>query len=337
MSASESSESNTKGILWSLGIITLIIIIGIAAIGWYWSIDPDPEYPLVKEAEQKARLAKKYNDGLPRGYAFTYALIHISETLLNKNGGYISNDVAPPGIILDNIKNWEFGALVMLRDGTSALRNHFARSQSQSGEDTDLAKAEPLFYFNNDSWIFPATEDEYKRGLKKLYSYWGRLGAKNIKKPGRFYSRADNLRQYLEIIIKRMGDISSRLSASASGYISLEGTDNPSLSDISASKETPWLEIDDIFYEARGASWALLYIFKAIKVEFSDVLAEKHAIETMDILIHQLENSLTPIYSPMVLNGPGFGVFANYSLTMANYIARANGAALDIRELLVRG
>jgi hypothetical protein len=50
-----------------------------------------------------------------------------------------------------------------------------------------------------------------------------------------------------------------------------------------------------------------------------------------------MENSLGPILSPMILDGGGFGLFANYSLTMANYIARANAAALDLRDLMNRG
>jgi hypothetical protein len=37
------------------------------------------------------------------------------------------------------------------------------------------------------------------------------------------------------------------------------------------------------------------------------------------------------------LNGDGFGIFANYSLAMANYISRANAAALDLRDVMNRG
>jgi hypothetical protein len=54
-------------------------------------------------------------------------------------------------------------------------------------------------------------------------------------------------------------------------------------------------------------------------------------------MIRELENSLTPIMSPMVLDGSGYGLFANYSLSMANHIARANAAALDLRDIMNRG
>jgi len=39
----------------------------------------------------------------------------------------------------------------------------------------------------------------------------------------------------------------------------------------------------------------------------------------------------------MILNGNGFGMLANYSLAMANYVARANAAALDLRDVMNRG
>ena len=44
-------------------------------------------------------------------------------------------------------------------------------------------------------------------------------------------------------------------------------------------------------------------------------------MNTLDNMIQALENALTPTLSPIVLNGDGFGLFANYSLAMANYIA----------------
>jgi hypothetical protein len=43
------------------------------------------------------------------------------------------------------------------------------------------------------------------------------------------------------------------------------------------------------------------------------------------------------MYSPMVLNGGGFGLLANHSLVMASYITRANAAITDLRDLLSQG
>jgi hypothetical protein len=81
----------------------------------------------------------------------------------------------------------------------------------------------------------------------------------------------------------------------------------------------------------------LLHILKAIKYDFHDILLDKRAMNTVDIMIKALENALSPILSPMVLNGSGYGLSANYSLSMATYIARANAAALDLRDIMNRG
>jgi hypothetical protein len=39
----------------------------------------------------------------------------------------------------------------------------------------------------------------------------------------------------------------------------------------------------------------------------------------------------------MILNGDGFGLLANHSLVMANYISRANAALIDLNDLLSQG
>jgi hypothetical protein len=43
------------------------------------------------------------------------------------------------------------------------------------------------------------------------------------------------------------------------------------------------------------------------------------------------------MWSPIILNGSGFGIFANHSLVMASYISRANAAVIDLRSLLAQG
>jgi len=39
----------------------------------------------------------------------------------------------------------------------------------------------------------------------------------------------------------------------------------------------------------------------------------------------------------MVLNGSGYGMLANHSLVMANYLSRASAALIDLRQLLSQG
>ncbi len=335
-SSSMQEDAKSKGILWAFGVISGIALLILVILAQWWGAEPE-DFNVMEEAV--ARKESSGFDSMPVGFVYTNTLAHIAEVLMYKPGGYISNDVAPPGILIDNIKNWEHGALIMLRDGSTALRNHFSRDQSQSAEDADLAKAEPYFYYERNSWALPSTESEYLKGIEALHRYMSRLQDPDAQKPAQFYSRADNLWQYIEIVIKRLGGLSTRLSASTDRFAGAAHgapTDPVNLNKPTLG-QTPWMEIDDVFYEARGACWALMHILIAVKHDFADILLDKRAMNTVDIIIHSLENALTPTLSPMILNGNGFGMTANYSLAMANYIARANAASLDLRDIMNRG
>lgn len=335
-SSSDHEDAKSKGILWAFGTFIGIVLLVLIILAEWWGSEPD-RFNVQEEAVK--RMEATHSDQMPVGYVYANTLAHIAEVLMFKPGGYISNDVAPPGVVIDNITNWEHGALIMLRDAATALRNHFARDQSQSAEDRDLAKAEPYFYYERDSWALPSTESEYQKGINALHRYMKRLQDPSARRPAQFYSRADNLWQYVEIVIKRLGGLSTRLTASTDRFAGAAHGAPADPTDLNQPTlgQTPWLEIDDVFYEGRGACWALLHILKAVKHDFADILLDKRAMNTVDIIIHSMENALTPVLSPMILNGDGFGLFANYSLAMANYIARANAAALDLRDIMNRG
>ena len=89
--------------------------------------------------------------------------------------------------------------------------------------------------------------------------------------------------------------------------------------------------------EARGATWALLHFLKAVEVEFYDVLEDKNALVSLQQIIRELEATQQSVFSPVILNGSGFGMLANHSLVMANYISRANAALIELSELLSQG
>lgn len=332
------SKLKQKGLFGSLSLLLATALVIALFVGWFWSREPD-QFDIKAVALQQ--LGGDENR-LVVGATYTSSLIQIGNVLLYKPGGYLSNDVMPPGLWLDNIPNWEFGALVMLRDATSALRNHISRSQSQSVEDPALADADPRFNFRNDSWMFPATEREYRKGLQSLADYLQRL-SDPAEQQAQFFARADNLRQYLEIVEKRLGSLSQRLSASVGQLrvnTDLAGDTQARQSTGSAATvvvKTPWLQLDDVFYEARGATWALRAILEAVEVDFADILKKKNAVVSLRQIIRELDESQQSTFSPVILNGSGFGVFANYSLTMANYVARANAAIIDLRDLLQRG
>ena len=313
----------------------LLLAIG---VGVYWSSEPD-QFSVVDNARA---IAVERQSAVVVGSVTTTTLITVADTLMQKPGGFISNDIMPPGVWLDNIANWEYGVLIQVRDLAKAMRESFSRSQTQSTENIYLAKAEPSLNFSSNSWAVPASESEYNSAIKQLNKYLASLDDSG-QSAAQFYARADNLNYWLQTVESRLGSLSQRLSASVGQRrlnTDLAGSQESKQSTMAASEmivKTPWSKIDDVFYEARGSSWALIHFLKAIEVDFADVLEKKNARVSLQQIIRELESTQDSIFSPMILNGDGFGLLANHSLVMASYISRANAAIIELRDLLTRG
>jgi len=331
-----SSNFKSARTLWIAVPSTLLLLCLVAM--FYLNHEPPPFNPISRATIH----AQAHGHQVVTGYTTTATLVEVMNVMLSKRGGYMSNDILPPWVFLDNIPNWEFGALTQVRDLARAMRNDFSRSQTQSTEDGDLAEADPLFHYDSGRWIPPDTEGRYRKGADALERYLTRLSSPTDP-DAQFFARADNLTDWLAIVEKRLGSLSQRLSASV-GQVRLntdlsgdaqarQSTESPNV----VSVKTPWTEIDDVFYEARGTAWALVHFLHAMEVDFDDVLRKKNALVSFRQIIRELESTQEPLRSPMVLNGSQFGLFANHSLIMANYISRANAAIIDLRKLLQEG
>jgi hypothetical protein len=288
---SPSSENRAPRRRWRWIGVGAALLIAIAwAWSFYWSREPEVLW-VVAETPTGERTVV--------GYSTVHTLIDVVDWLLEKPGGYLSNDVMPPGVWLDNMPSFELGVLTQCRDLSRVLRNYYSRSQSQSIEDVQLAAAEQALNTDNRSWLFPPAETRY--------------------------------------------DLSQRLSASV-GQVRVN-TDLGGAPTGAATREvdgdvivkTPWLEIDEVFLEARGTAWALLLFLRAAQFDFERTLEDKNAVVSLRQIIRELEEGLRPIESPVILNGQGFGMFPNHSLVLASYLSRAHSAVTDLRRLLEQG
>src|SRR5690606_20423741 len=98
----------------------------------------------------------------------------------------------------------------------------------------------------------------------------------------------------------RLGSLSQRLSASV-GRVRLDSNATPEMVNEGVvpeveerRMETPWLQIDNVFYEARGQAWALSHLLRAIEVDFADVLAKKNATVSVRLIVRELEAAHQP-------------------------------------------
>jgi len=325
-----------RSLLWliSLNLVTLLVLL----MAYCVYISQEPDLFNVRTAALNYAQGDSTRLQVP-GFVTAATVATVAAILLDKSGGYIRNDVVPPFVLLDNMPSWEFGVIRELRDISRSLRDHLARAQTQSREDPDLQLFDARIHFNDNNWILPATEDEYRTGINALERYLARLALGEAT----FYVRADNLLVYLSTVEKRLGDYAQILSQGVAGQVFddfplAEGAAGPNaIAGTAAGSPTPWMQIDNVFYEARGYVWSLTHVLKAIEMDFHEMLATKNALYPLQRIIHMLESSQNTVYSPMIMNNTGFGILTNHSLVMASYISRANAALIELRILIDQG
>lgn len=311
---------------WIIGIVAFLII-GFFVLSFYWSIEPPP---ITQSSDNKNRYV---------GAASVGAVIESIQILLNKPGGYLSNDIMPPGVLMDDMPSWELGALIQLRDFTRILRNKFSREQAQSESNTLLAKAHNNLNIDNTTWIFPSAEDSYSQAIQFLQQYRARLGEENTE--AHFYTRADYLRQWFATMARRLGGLSQKLQLAAGKTVmdspatNVKGDSTKTTSD-EASRQIPWCEADNVFFQARGAAWALLNLSRAVAIDFHDVLKSKNALGTFKMLQQSLEASQNTMSSPVVMTGGYFSIFPNHPLTLAAFVASATNSAINLKNSMLR-
>ena len=138
------------------------------------------------------------------------------------------------------------------------------------------------FFSESNSWLFPPTERRYREGIEAVGRYQDRLTG--VAAPeAQFYAAPTTFANGSPRSRKRLGSMSRRLGNSvAANVINEELAGDPSAEAAQNQPDTidvrtPWLEIDDVFFEARGTAWALLHFFRAAEFDFAQVLADKNA------------------------------------------------------------
>ena len=83
------------GGLWRVvGMLLALYLLAALLVGWFWSQEPD-FFPVQQNAREAAQDSGQREVS---GYTTVATLQKVAGTLLDKRGGYLSNDVAPPGV-----------------------------------------------------------------------------------------------------------------------------------------------------------------------------------------------------------------------------------------------
>ncbi|MEF1335335.1 DUF2333 family protein, partial [Vibrio rotiferianus] len=207
----------------------------------------------------------------------------------------------------------------------------------------DLEATQNLLRNETTKWIATDYQKKLSKAEKAMHSYKTRLMNDNPR-DGQFVSKSTSLVFWLKLVDKNLGDLATSLGASR-GEVQV----NTALAGDTGKvawkdsyefiAETPWLKIDDVYWESRGQVWALLAIFKAIRADFDVTLDKKSAGPIVDQIIRALTYALRPIDSPYVFNGSkeSYGYTPNYSQQLSSDITRADNGVRELITLLENG
>ncbi|MEC9484107.1 MAG: DUF2333 family protein, partial [Halomonas sp.] len=147
-------ERPEYGWIWK-PLLALLVIYVIVCIGlsFWWNQRPDSFDIDRAVAEWRGPAA---DAPLPQGVVLPATLVASVDTLLDKPGGLLRNDVAPPGVWLDNMASWEFGVLYEARLFMQAL------PALNDADSPLLAEAVEALNADSDNWIYPAPEERYR-------------------------------------------------------------------------------------------------------------------------------------------------------------------------------
>ena len=248
---------------------------------------------------------------------------------------WIPNDIFWPTVLLDNMPNFQIGILEVVRYNVRVLRDNLSRMRTTDKLDPYAEKAFTLLSNDPYKWWFPSAESKWELGYEKLDLFAQNL----ITGKSHFYPRADNLIQLLEQYVSLMGGVNTRLINAPRDIqktISIEvqpknGTSAGRFVDINI----PWHKIDDNFYYAQGVSYALYESFKAIRMDFMDVLVDKNSLNLMDKIMEDLRRcNFEPL---IVTNGSPASIFANHSLNLSGVFNDARQKITSLTLSLKQG
>ena len=243
---------------------------------------------------------------------------------------WLPNDLFWPTLLLDNMPNFQIGELEVVRYNVRVLRDNLSRMRTTDKLDPYAETAFTSLSNDPYKWWFPSAESKWKLGYQNLgLFYQGLLAGKS-----HFYPRADNLMQLLDQYASLMGGANTRLinaprdikEALSIEEQKKEDAGSPRVVDI----DIPWHKIDDNFYYAQGVAYALHESFKAIRIDFIDVLIDKNSVNLVDKILEDLGRcNFEPL---IVTNGDPDSIFANHSLNLSGVF---NDARQKINSLTV--
>jgi hypothetical protein len=264
------------------------------------------------------------------GVFLTSTLIRVAEGMTEH---WLPNDILWPTVLLDNPQSFQLGELEALRYAVKSLRDDLSRMRTTDHIDADADRAASNFFFEPTRWAFPSTESRYRRAIEELQRYRGRLE----RGEAAFSPRVDNLHKFLGDLASLLGGVSNRL-ANAPRDIRTRITDETAGNIILEREQeirhvTPWREIDDNFYYARGVLYVVRQLMIAVQYDFAETITQRNAGNLLTAIIRTVDR--TQFEPLMVANGDRGSLWANHSLQLQALLEDARQKMRSLQNILV--
>ena len=306
---------------WSVIILLAFILIWPLTVGIYWGIykcytliDPT-RFPwsgsnmisLLDQTEPNSAEAKK-------GAVLCAAIGNRLKEEMDSTFGWSVNDlIISPTRWLDNRANRQRGVIFATRMLINFFSTNLAKYGSVDAENELLKQArEKHFAFSEDSWWFPSSESEYRKGLELLGKYENALvGGKAI-----YNMRSDDMYNMITFIIGN------------------QFLDQPLGLLVQPNDEVPYTDLDNRIYYTQGVILVLRDFMRTF-VQLYPQIKEKGGEENIRIAFREMEQICT--FDPLiVLRGEHDSITADHRGKMARYLIhireRINDLAQSIRR-----
>jgi hypothetical protein len=313
----------TKFGKYTVFILLAFILIWPLTGGLYWSVyrlytivdqtrfpELDPEIKAVQEATSP--------DSTPaqKGAALLAAIRNRLAREMNSAFGWSINDLfISPTRWLDNRANRQRGTIFATRMMTTFFSTNLAKYGKVDKENANLKEArESYFAFTADSWWFPSSESQYRKGIKELQKYEADLAKEDGSAV--FNMRTDDMNNMLEFIISK------------------EFMDEPLGLLVQSGDKVPYTEIDDHIYYTQGITLVVRDVLRMF-VHLYPEIEEKGGKENILIAFQEMDEICD--FDPLiVMRGKHDSILADHRGKMARYLIsireRINDLAQSIRS-----
>ncbi len=306
---------------WTVIVLLAFILIWPLTVGIYWGvyrgytlIDPT-KFPWSGSQIHTVLDKIKSDSGEPRkGLALSAALRNRLQEELDSPLGWSINDlIISPTRWLDNRANRQKGTIFATRMLINFFSTNLAKYGRVDAENEFLKEArEKYLAFSEDSWWFPSTESQYRKGIELLRQFEDALTAGKAV----YNMRSDDMYNMLTFIIGN------------------QFLDQPLGLLVQPNDEVSYMELDDRIYYTQGVVLVLRDFIRTF-VQLYPELKEKGGEENVRIALRDMEQICT--FDPLiVLRGHHDSVSADHRGKMARYLIsfreRINDLAQSIRR-----